>query len=105
MSELKPCPFCGGEAQWYLTLPKQIMCENGHIFAGKFGYLGDSEELTAAWNSRTRAHDEVIAAMNALLNAPKGVVPKIAEPFYDVRFGLFTLARANALRASTGDKA
>jgi len=61
--ELKPCPFCGGEAQFYLTEPKKIMCKHGHIFAGQFGYLGNSEKLAAAWNTRATPSAEVIALL------------------------------------------
>ena len=43
------------------------------------------------------AKDAVIAgvmdAMNALLRSPKGVVPEIAQPFYDAQIGAFTEAR------------
>ena len=61
MTELKPCPFCGGEAgirilispaQWKLFEPtcKNTACKKGW---GMLGRLFDTaEEAAEAWNGR-----------------------------------------------------
>ena len=52
MSELKPCPFCGGEATlWKDCLadrPWHILCGCG----GRVGYFVTKEEAVTAWNRR-----------------------------------------------------
>lgn len=54
MSELKPCPFCGGEA-WLVMGSCGYMVECGacHIFGA---IRGTKEEAIEAWNRR--ANDE-----------------------------------------------
>ena len=56
MSELKPCPFCGGRAfiDRY-ERPKQewrIRCFNCPVKFGRYAGLSE-EEVTKAWNRRT----------------------------------------------------
>ena len=56
MSELKPCPFCGGEAMLFAPrhhgAPREVMCD-----CGARGALSYSKaEAIAAWNRR--ANDE-----------------------------------------------
>lgn len=55
MNELKPCPFCGGEAKiiTYADDDKSIKC--GKCWAGTSRYMS-VERAVFAWN--TRAHSE-----------------------------------------------
>ena len=60
MTDLKPCPFCGGEAltmsdkKWWVSCPK-CSCEIGFEGMDENGFCGryDTEaEAAAAWNAR-----------------------------------------------------
>lgn len=51
-NELKPCPFCGGEADFSPARAK-IECQGDWCNAVMCGVQGD-EELIKAWNTRTR---------------------------------------------------
>lgn len=52
MAELKPCPFCGGEATlWHdygVDRPWNILCRCG----GRVGYFVTKKEAIEAWNRR-----------------------------------------------------
>lgn len=56
MAELKPCPFCGGEAKWYFKKPIGLIgC--GECGAIPFTYSANHEEdvkqkAIEAWNRR-----------------------------------------------------
>ena len=65
MLDLKPCPFCGGEAAVYLApdnMAKHIMCfgvacEKCHIMIGtvsegKTDFYRSAMDAAAAWNRR-----------------------------------------------------
>ena len=60
--ELKPCPFCGGEAVAIATRP-----ERGMVCCRKCGASTDpdeemtKDELLAAWNTRAAVTDEQFA--------------------------------------------
>lgn len=57
--ELKPCPFCGGEA-WlndyeakYSDLPPKSRCPQCRSCGASLGYLTTPAKATEAWNRRT----------------------------------------------------
>lgn len=54
MSDLKPCPFCGGEAMIIHSILDAcfITCENNDCMAGQKVYSTKAEAI-AAWNART----------------------------------------------------
>jgi Lar family restriction alleviation protein len=59
MSELLPCPFCGGEAQMGINKESTVReyfvgCMNCHIRLYKIGYkrFYTEAEAIAAWNTR-----------------------------------------------------
>ena len=77
MSELKKCPFCGGEAKHWLGLDneKGVYCTNCKAGIEVYGTL---EELYNAWNTRTDGwisvkdrlpenHQEVLVYVNGFL--------------------------------------
>ena len=51
---LKPCPFCGGEAEIhhdiYMMDRYSVQCGNCH--AGIFGWWSEKEEAAYHWNRR-----------------------------------------------------
>lgn len=52
MSELKPCPFCGGEARLSHAGAKHIIfCPNCVRLPADGGYI-NQEQAVAAWNNR-----------------------------------------------------
>lgn len=61
--ELKPCPFCGGEASvdlyhaddWQVTCIGSYSCHGWRVFEDNAGY-DSPEEAIKAWN--TRSNDE-----------------------------------------------
>lgn len=64
MSDLKPCPFCGGEAVFHdclrppETYPCRVYCDNCWAEVG--GYSTEAEAI-AAWNSRAERTCECVA--------------------------------------------
>lgn len=75
MQELKPCPFCGGEAKafkWGATYEIEIQCQNDDCDAYQHGIVsimdGEDESVAyerayqiakANWNRRTdNGHDD-----------------------------------------------
>ena len=66
MSELKPCPFCGGEAKlvrnWNLYY---IMCRSCVAIIGEVkehpNDFRTRDEVIAAWNRRAIDRDELLA--------------------------------------------
>ena len=60
MTDLLPCPFCGGEAiaihehKWWVAC-RECKAENGFIgmdMSGNYGYFDTEEQAIAAWNTR-----------------------------------------------------
>ena len=93
--ELKPCPFCGGEAE-YFELSWATTAFSGHMYASPFwqirckdcrATLGDfktKQDAFDAWN--TRANDEVFDAR----------LHNLIERLRDVLHGLEELEVADA---------
>ena len=66
MSELKPCPFCGGEATRHFikTLVSHVKCKNDKCICGVL-WVGDIK-----WNTRTQSQwisDQLAPALNKRL--------------------------------------
>lgn len=60
MDELKPCPFCGGEAEvqkakstsyFGRKLPYKVKCKRCHC-ALAYQFFGTEKDATKAWNRR-----------------------------------------------------
>ena len=74
--ELKPCPFCGGEAEFHSLLPRYddafVCCPNCEIDGPRFGGNDDREgsnaQAIAAWNTRAalREIEELEAKVQSL---------------------------------------
>lgn len=61
--ELKPCPFCGGEAAVRYEVPyrsenKSLPCIACSNCKGVMGYFRDKAEAIEAWNRRKEANDD-----------------------------------------------
>ena len=52
MSILKPCPFCGGEAEIAIYLNQQWTIKCTKCFCEISSYDLDSDEMIKAWNRR-----------------------------------------------------
>ena len=78
MSELKPCPFCGGVAQMGINKESTVReyfvgCMNCHIRLYKIGYkrfYTEAEAITA-WNTRSHYYGYEQAAIEAWENIKK----------------------------------
>ena len=53
MTELKPCPFCGGEAEHYEDgyMQHYVVCTRRGCYARSFGFESEAEAIDA-WNTR-----------------------------------------------------
>jgi Lar family restriction alleviation protein len=81
--ELKPCPFCGGEAELVEHEPNSmtyyvrcLRCDCATRLISNRGDSGAKELCSEAWN--TRAYESELASMRDLLDRAKGFV-KIAR--------------------------
>lgn len=54
-NELKPCPFCGGEA--YIILNKWVFCSK---CGAESDHFDSKDKAIEAWNRRFRKEDEKI---------------------------------------------
>lgn len=60
MAELKPCPFCGGEAvMTYSKKGFQVFCDNDDCILNLLEMIDKTteHEATEAWNKRTQFDD------------------------------------------------
>ena len=60
MDELKPCPFCGGEA--FLAIVKGqwiVCCSNGRCNVRTNRYMSQNRPVTV-WNTRKDVKDETV---------------------------------------------
>lgn len=92
MSEIKSCPFCGGEAKSYSTNRGfwGVDCESNECFTHTMvaDYITE-EEAIEAWNTRvdvpetnvgkTKAIDEFASALLKNAVVDKSVVRRVAE--------------------------
>ena len=66
MSELKPCPFCGGKAKLYTDGLTLIICQDCNLT------VSNSErsiiKLTGQWNTRNESKD--ITELMEFINSP-----------------------------------
>ena len=51
MSKLKPCPFCGGKAEFFEGNGFWVGCENSCVETAAYKFKDDAIE---AWNMRTK---------------------------------------------------
>ena len=51
MSEIKPCPFCGGEALWTGYHEGVLICEGCEVSTP---ITGDRDEAIRIWNNRDK---------------------------------------------------
>ena len=60
MSELKPCPFCGGEAKFVHIFenPDKCMVSCRECDGGIDAVFANEDEATAAWNRRAQPANE-----------------------------------------------
>lgn len=61
MADLKPCPFCGGEASARKTYKGTFAVSCNRLCVGQYGY-DTEEEAVEAWNTR-KPIEEMIAEL------------------------------------------
>lgn len=89
MSELKPCPFCGYEAECYesrgeLLKIYKISCSNGMCEARPVIKVAGLNEATEAWNTRSLTTKQQCAdEMYDLLDTIENDDGKIPEWLWD----------------------
>lgn len=74
--ELKPCPFCGGEAERNLDYSKQIKCSNQNCLMSDYFIMTES-----SWN--TRVNPELDRYKTALAN-----IMELADSWNNTHGGL-----------------
>ena len=52
MTELLPCPFCGGGSRTYRTIVGRFVACCNNPFCASVGPFGTEAEAVAAWNTR-----------------------------------------------------
>ena len=62
MPELKPCPFCGGNAAVYVDVGVKVICQNCHIQTEP---LKDMISACGVWGNATKS---VVDAWNGRVN-------------------------------------
>ena len=56
--KLKPCPFCGGEAEYYGECDMVwIRCSNYDCRAERIGKFDEPEEAAEYWNTRPEGEE------------------------------------------------
>lgn len=93
MSDLKPCPFCGGDAEWVDIHDDEYGNTGGSVIecmscgASTHVEFGFKENLTSAWNTRAtpdplsdprvkslvRAIKEVLVNAEVVMNVPSSI--------------------------------
>ena len=54
MEELKPCPFCGSEAEYYSDCEMvKVRCSNYDCWCQLVTWFDEPEEAAEEWNRRT----------------------------------------------------
>lgn len=90
MSDLKPCPFCGGKAHTCGDEDQErvcwVMCPDCLASAG--GNYPTMEEAITAWNTRA--------------DKPKPITADEVDAFYDDRQGLTMQELADSINAHFG---
>jgi Lar family restriction alleviation protein len=94
--ELKPCPFCGGEAEFHSLLPRYddafVRCPNCEIDGPRFGGNDDREgsnaQAIAAWNTRAALREikeleAKLAESEARSEVLETLVMDVAADLYD----------------------
>ena len=67
MSELKPCPFCGGEAHTYRNNLWHVGCEHAHNGCVTMSAFVTEAEAVEAWNTRA----EIVRCRDCKFYQPK----------------------------------
>lgn len=68
--QLKPCPFCGGEAELSSDMGMhEVVCANQDVCGGTSGSWESKSQALRAWNSRTALPPSRDAAVEELVSA------------------------------------
>ena len=93
--ELKPCPFCGGEARLLLNAKRKIYGKDEYrtgvvaccnVCEARMFY-GSEKLAIDAWNRRTGENNDVCQDCKAYVYCKNGVHVKCPRSFFDVDRG------------------
>ena len=104
MAELKPCPFCGGEAHTYKNNLWHVACERAHNGCVTMSAFITEAEAVEAWNTRT-PEQEISAALGGNENRISERLRSVASDMRNIGASSMTSHELFAYWAREVDKA
>ena len=98
--KLKPCPFCGGEAEMMGDLYPYAECQKCAVnFSADHSYNFDFEDAAQKWNSRSTSDAQEITTLRQQLEQADARCAELEQTMYDGNVEREKCQRALILRA------